>query len=106
MRVLIACKCYAVGRVDPQELHLRPSGEGEAGAGKHDVCRSLSDVFGHHVEGVVHDVGVVAGAAGHGVGAGSAVQRVVTCSADQDIVRRITRDVVVARAAGHVLDRG
>ena len=60
-----------------------------------------------HVAGVVDDIGVVAGAADHGVGAGAAVERVVAAVAGDDVGERIAGAVDVGAAGqGQVLDIG
>ena len=46
---------------------------------------AFAERLGHHVAGVVDDVGVVAGAAAHRVGAGAAVERVVAAVAGDDV---------------------
>ena len=67
---------------------------------------SLS-ALGHHVAGVVDHVGVVAGAADHGVGAGAAVERVVAAVAGEDVGERVAGAVDVGAAGqGQVLDVG
>jgi hypothetical protein len=55
-------------------------------------------VLGDHVAGVVDDVGVVAGAADHGVGACAAVQRVGRGVAGERVVQRIAGGVDRRRA--------
>ena len=68
--------------------------------------------FRHHVAGVVDDVGVVAGAADHGVGAGPAVERVVARAAVDQVAAAgpimgeifaggAARDPGLERQAGH-----
>ena len=56
---------------------------------------ALVGALGHHVAGVVDDVGVVAGAADHGVGAGAAVERVVAGVAGDGVGERVAGAVDV-----------
>ena len=70
-------------------------------------CPCLRRRFGDDVAGVVDDVGVVAGAAGHCVGAGAAVDQVVAGIADKRVVQRVAGAVDVAGSGqGQVLDIG
>ena len=63
--------------------------------------------LGHHVAGIVDDIGVVAEAAVHRVGAAAAVEAVGARIADEDVGEEIAGAVDVAAAGqGEVLDRG
>ena len=67
--------------------------------GAENRVRAFAGVLGHHVGGVVHHVGVVAVAAGHGVVAGAAVERVVAVPAVQRVVADAAEKGIVAVAA-------
>src|SRR5262249_12538819 len=62
------------GALQHQGFHV--GGQGEVGGGEHRIG-ALVEVLGDHVAGIVDEVAVVAGAAGHDVGTGSAVEEVV-----------------------------
>ena len=64
------------------------------------VSEPSPDGLGHDVGGVVDEVGVVANAAGHGVGAGAAVQVVVAVTADERVVAGVPDEGVRERVAG------
>ena len=85
--------------VRPQELDLRTRRERVVDAGD-DRVGALAHGLVHHVAGIVDEVGVVAGAAGHGVGTGAAVQRVVAGAADQRVVAGVADQGVGELVAG------
>ena len=64
-----------------------------------DRIDALVSQFDDDIEGAVDDVGIVAGPAGHAVGAGAAVQGVLAQAADQDVVADIAVQAVIAVAA-------
>src|SRR5258708_251493 len=61
---------------------------------------AFARVFADHIAGVVDVIGVVAGAADHGVGARAAVERVVAGKPNQRIGATIADQVIVRRIAG------
>ena len=85
-----------VGR---QELDLRARRQREVDAGVDAVDGALARAFGDRVGGAGDDVGVVAGAAGHVVLAGAALQPVVADAAVEIVVAGFAQQEVVAVAA-------
>ena len=101
-----------VGRVAGAVDGARP-GQGQVldlGAERVGQCRldgvgAAAGELGRHVAGVVDDVGVVAVAAGHRVGAGAAVEPVVGGVAGEDVGERVAGAVDRRRAGqDQVLD--
>src|SRR6185312_14668528 len=76
-----------------QLLHVRRQGVADRG---HHLVRAGIDRFHHHIGGVVHNIGVVARAAVHAVGAGAAVQPIVADTSDQGVVAASTVERIVA----------
>ena len=52
--------------------------------------------LGHQITTVIHHIGVVAAATGHGVSAGAAVQPIIAFAADKGVVARIAIKAIVA----------
>src|SRR5262245_22797927 len=78
----------------------------EGGQGGLDQIDAAADVLGDDVAGVVDTVGVVAGSAGHCVGACAANQRVIATATEQRVVAAATLERVVAEAAVEEVGHG
>ena len=91
----IARTRHVGGAGEHQVLHVRAQAVAERGA--HRVVAGI-DAFGHHVAVAVDRVGVVAQAAGHGVGAEAAVQHVVPVVAGEQVVQHVAGAVDVGAA--------
>src|SRR4029453_14843119 len=97
----------AVDRVEAgQGQILDVRGETEGDRALHQVGAAAGDGLEDDVERIVDDIGVVAEAAVHRVGAGLAVENVGAAVADQDVGLKIAGAVDIAGAGqGQVLDR-
>ena len=84
--VVVEAVAGAIERSAHQLEVLDIGGEGEADHADNGVLRALVEQFGHHVAGLVDEIGVVAGATAHRVGAREAVQCVVIVATGQHIV--------------------
>ena len=69
------------------------------GDGGPDLVRAAIEDFARDVPGIVHDEGVVAGAANEGVDPTAAVERIVAFAAGERTRRRVADDEVVRRVA-------
>src|SRR6185436_4273263 len=93
------------GAGEGQVLQVRPEGEAYRGLHAVDAARHPGQGLDHLVEHVVHDIGVVARAPAHRVGASATVEQVVAGIAGERVVERIAGGVDVGRAGEYkVLD--
>ncbi len=100
------------GSLQHQGFHVRP--QGVVDRGKHRIG-AFAGILEHEVAGIVDEVGIVAEAADHRIGAGAAIEQVVAAVPEQRVRRSIAEALQVGSALQHqglhirrqrVVDRG